>query len=140
MVSVRRFVVAECVCVCVWGGYSSLKDITAGILHAQCIFAVELASPSFPQRVCTSLLRLAFLCVPSSPRPLIVICTWLCQSWIVFVDASCEAGLQLLDQAGGGAVIDTRGAAALGPEGQQGQLFVEFWYGWKRRGILMRRE
>lgn len=87
---------------------------------------------------------LLFLCAlilqAAGGDPLTAVCTWLCQSWIVFVDASGEAGFQLLDQAGSRAVVDPRGAAALGPEGQQGQPFVEFWYGWKRRGMLMERE
>lgn len=86
---------------------------------------------------------LAFLCalIPQAAGrcPLTALCTWLCQPWIVFVDVSGKAGLQLLDQVGSRAVVDPRGAAALGPEGQQGWLFMEFWYGWKRRGMLMKR-
>lgn len=106
-------------------------------------FIIKLAIPPSPWRVSNSLLRLAFLCalIPRAAgrEPFTMVCTWLCQSWIVFVDASGEAGLQLLDQAGSGAVVDPAGAAAFGPEGQQGQLFVEFWYGWKRRGRLLKR-
>lgn len=78
---------------------------------------------------------------PSPPRLwgeggglLTAICTWFCQSWILFVDSSGEADFQLLDHSVGRAVVDPDWAAALGPEGQQGQLFVEFWDGWKRMG------
>lgn len=112
----------------------------AGILHGQHLFFLQLgwlAHLSPGEHI------LLFLCAlilqAAGGDPLTAVCTWLCQSWIVFVDASGEAGFQLLDQTGGRAVVDPCGAAALGPEGQQGQPFVEFWYGWKRRGMLMER-